>query len=200
MIDFDGKARGWDEVSGRAERAEAVAKAIRTQVRLNQELSALEYGCGTGLLSFALQPFLGPITLADSSPGMLAVLKEKISAGGVKNMTPLLLDLSTDPLPGERFNLIYTLMTLHHVSDTRDILEKFHSLLKSGGCLCIADLDMEDGTFHDYEFGGHNGFDRNELMKLLVNIGFGNIRFTTPYSMKKGPRVYPLFLAAGNKK
>lgn len=40
-------------------------------------------GCGTGLLSFALQPFLGQITLADSSDGMLAVLRDKIAAQGV---------------------------------------------------------------------------------------------------------------------
>src|SRR5512140_1752279 len=112
MTDFDAKAKGWDEVPGRRERANAVAAAIREQVRLSIKMSALEYGCGTGLLSFALQPYLGKIILADSSAGMLEVVKEKIAASGVKNMSPLLLDLSRDPLSAQRFHFIYSLMTL----------------------------------------------------------------------------------------
>ena len=109
MTDFDERAKGWDEVPGRRERANTVADAIRGQVRLTPEMSALEYGCGTGLLSFALQPYLGRITLADSSAGMLEVVKEKITANELKNMYPLLLDLSIDPLPAQRFHFIYTL-------------------------------------------------------------------------------------------
>ena len=82
MADFDSKAKDWDAVPGRAERANAVAAAIREQVSLSKTMTALEYGCGTGLLSFALQAELGPITLADSSTGMLEVLREKIARAG----------------------------------------------------------------------------------------------------------------------
>ena len=126
-------------------------------------MTALEYGCGTGLVSFALQPQLGHITLADSSTGMLAVLREKIAAGNIQNMTPVQLDLITDPLPAERYQLIYTLLTLHHIPDTDKILRAFYQLLDSSGYLCVADLDKEDGTFHEDEFHGHLGFDREEL-------------------------------------
>ena len=199
MTDFDSKARDWDEVPVRIERAKAVADAMREQVNLFPEMTALEYGCGTGLLSFALQPFLGPITLADSSTGMLEVLKEKISLSGVKNMTPIRLDLSTDPLPAKNYDLIYTLMTLHHIPNTLDILQKFHTLLEASGFLCIADLDKEDGSFHGHDFDGHAGFDRRELKKLLLQIGFEKVRFTSPFAMKKGTTVYPLFLATGQK-
>jgi ubiquinone/menaquinone biosynthesis C-methylase UbiE len=200
MTDFDASAKGWDEVPGRRERANAVADAIRGQVGLTPEMSALEYGCGTGLLSFALQPYLGRITLADSSAGMLEVLREKIAASEVKNMTPLQLDLEVDPLPSQRFHLIYSLMTLHHIPNTANILEKFQALLEAGGILCIADLDKEDGSFHEHDHGEHHGFDRNELMGSMTQAGFNKIHFTTPYTMQKGPRVYPLFLAIGEKK
>jgi len=199
MIDFDAKAQGWDEVPGRKERADAVAKAMRKEVRLASNMTAMEYGCGTGLLSFALQPFLGQIILADSSPGMLEVVKEKIAASKAKNMAPLLLDLSADPLPSQRFDLIYTLMTLHHVPDTLGILQKFQALLRPSGILCIADLDKEDGTFHRDEFHGHHGFDRGELTGLMVRAGFEHIRFSTPYSVERDSKVYPLFLAVGEK-
>jgi len=162
-------------------------------------MSALEYGCGTGLLSFALQPFLGSITLADSSSGMLEVLQEKIDANAITNMKRILLDLVKDLLPTEKFDLIYTLMALHHITDTQSILGKFHSMLKPGGILCISDLDKEDGTFHTYDFHGHHGFDRQEFLEMLVMTGFKNIRFTTPYVVNKDARAYPLFLVIGGK-
>lgn len=201
MADFDGRAKNWDEVPGRAERANAVAAAIREQVPLSKTMASFEYGCGTGLLSFALQAQLGTITLADSSVGMLEVLKEKIARSVARHMTPLKLDLAVDPLPAERFNLVYTLMTLHHIPDTARILGSFYSLLQAGGVLCICDLDKEDGSFHAHEadFDGHNGFDRKKLGTELEQAGFINIRFSTCYTLMKDERAYPLFLAVAEK-
>ncbi len=76
--DFDAEARAWDANPLRVARAQAVAAALRASLPLHPALRALEYGCGTGLLSFALYPDLRHITLADSSPGMLAVVADKI--------------------------------------------------------------------------------------------------------------------------
>jgi ubiquinone/menaquinone biosynthesis C-methylase UbiE len=201
MTDFDAKAKDWDEMPGRVERTNAVAAAIRAQVALSRSMTALEYGCGTGLLSFALQADLGPITLADSSPGMLNVLREKIARGGVKNMTPIKLDLAVDTLPVQRFNLIYTLLTLHHIRETEKILQGFNLLLQPGGILCIADLDKEDGTFHsdDPDFDGKHGFDRAGLGLDLRRAGFKNVRFSDCYNLTKNERLYPLFLAVAER-
>src|SRR5512136_2053243 len=181
MNEFDQKAAQWDAKPVRVERAQAVADGIKAALPLSPHLTALEYGCGTGLLSFALQPHLGHITLADSSTGMLAVLREKIAAANIRNMTPLRLDLIADPLPAERYQLIYTLMTLHHIPDTDRMLRAFYQLLDAPGYLCVADLDKEDGTFHEEEFHGHLGFDRNELGERASQAGFQTINFTTVF-------------------
>lgn len=202
-MDFDAKAQEWDNDPVKLERAAAVAAAIRNRVRLSPDLSALEYGCGTGLLSFALSRELGSITLADSSAGMLAVLREKIAASGADHLRPMRLDLTVDPLPAERYDLIYTLMTLHHVSDVDRILRDFHALLRPDGALCIADLDREDGSFHGAGFDGHHGFEREALQDQLARAGFGEIQFDTCYMMRKpqgeGAREYPVFLAVARK-
>ena len=76
---FDAKAASWDEDPQKVERACAVARQIRCHVPLSREMKALEFGCGTGLLSFALKDDLGHITLVDNSPGMLDVLERKIA-------------------------------------------------------------------------------------------------------------------------
>jgi ubiquinone/menaquinone biosynthesis C-methylase UbiE len=199
MNTFDARARDWDSDPAKVERARAVAAALQKEVTLTTKTSALEYGCGTGLLSFFLQSYLGPITLADSSPGMLSVLAEKIAAAGAKNMTPLRLDLAADPLPAGRFDLVYNLLVLHHIPDTAQILERFKAVLNPGGRLCIADLDKEDGFFHDTPFDGHKGFDRHALRRLLRQAGFSKIRFNTCYEMMKNGRRYTLFLAVAEK-
>jgi len=201
---FDERAKDWDADPQKVERARMTADAIRKAIPLSRNMSALEYGCGTGLLSFALQADLGEITLADTSTGMLAALAEKIRASGVENFRPLRLDLTVAPLPAQRFDLIYSLMTLHHIPNTADILQKFHALLKPGGFLLAADLDKEDGTFHAKPSGeAHLGFERGALKTKAAASGFENIQFTTAYIIRKetdaGEKSFPVFLMSAQK-
>lgn len=197
---FDAKAVQWDQNPVFQERGEKIAQAIRQTVALNTNMSALDYGSGTGLLSFPLKDELGSILLADSSSGMLDVAARKIVEQGVTNMTTVKMDLLTDPLPAQRFDLVYTSMTLHHVPDTDRILKIFHDLLKPGGHLCIADLDKEDGSFHGLEVDVHHGFDRVELTRHALQAGFDGISFQTVFNISKeqesGTRNYPVFLMA----
>ena len=204
MTNFDERAKDWDSDPNKVERAFAVAEAIRKTVPLSAKMSALEVGCGTGLLSFALQADLGRITLADTSQGMLDVLAEKIAAAHVTNMRPLKLDLTTDPLPAERYQLTYSLLTLHHIHDTQDILRKFHALLEPGGILLVADLDQEDGTFHtDGTTDVHLGFARAELQRQAEAAGFGEATFTTAVVLHKkvhdAEKAFPIFLMSARK-
>ena len=204
MTNFDERAKDWDSDPKKVERARMVADAIRQAVPLSTAMKALEYGCGTGLLSFALQSDLGQITLADTSQGMLDVLIEKIASAGVTNMHPVKLDLASDPLPDEKYDLTYSLMTLHHINDVNDMLLKFRDLLVSGGYLLVADLDKEDGSFHtDGTTDVHLGFERSELQKKVADIGFENITFSTAYEIRKKigneEKTFPVFLMTAQK-
>ena len=201
---FDSKARQWDDNPVFQERGLKIADAIRKAVPLHPDMSALDYGCGTGLLSFPLKDVLGAILLADSSSGMLEVVTEKIAAQGVTHMTPLKLDLLIDPPPTQHFDLIVTAMTLHHVPDTDHILRVFHDLLKPGGHLCIADLEQEDGSFHGPEVDVHHGFDQDDLSRRAAQSGFADIQFQTVFTITKeretGARDYPVFLMTARRK
>ncbi len=200
---FDAKARAWDTPE-KAERAQTVADAIQRNVNLTHDMRGFEYGCGTGLLSFCLRDHLSHITLADSSPGMLEVLEEKIRATGATHMTPVQLDLMADAAPQTPFQLIYTMLTLHHINDTDRILEIFHAMLSADGYLCIADLDKEDGSFHSGGFHGHHGFDQQQLKDKLERVGFSDVRAENCYAIEKevaggATRAFPVFLLTCQK-
>lgn len=201
--DFDSRARTWDEDLAKRERAERVAAAIASRVPALAEKTVLEYGAGTGLLGLALQPLVAEVTLADVSRGMLAVADEKIAAGGLHNVRTLPLDLTSAPVPDLRFDVVCTLMTLHHIPDTDGMLDAFHRMLSRGGFVCIADLDREDGSFHGAGFDGHNGFERADLAVRLERRGFRDVRFETAFEVKKttasGQRAFPVFLATAQR-
>ena len=196
--DFDARAATWDDDPTKVERARGVADEIVARVPLSRAMRALEYGCGTGLLSFMLRERLGDITLADVSDGMLAVAARKIAAAGDPSMRAVKLDWFVDPVPAHAFDVIYSLMTLHHIPDTTGILEHFRAALAAPGFLCIADLDTEDGSFHGAGFDGHLGFDRGELAAKARRAGFSSVEFTTAYTMTKAVgndrRTFPIFL------
>ena len=163
----------------------------------------LDYGAGTGLLGLALQPRAAEVTLVDVSREMLAVASEKIAAARLDNVRTLRLDLSLDSPPDLRVDLVCTLMTMHHVPDTRRVLRAFHALLAPGGVVCIADLDREDGSFHGAGFTGHRGFLRDELRAELEASGFRDVHFETVVEIAKerpeGPHSYPVFLATARR-
>lgn len=195
---FDSKARQWDENPVFQDRANKIAAAIAAGVPLTPTMRALDYGSGTGMLSFPLQERLGHITLKDTSAGMLAVAEEKIAVWGVNNISTRLMDLTAAPMPDERYDLIYSSMTLHHIPDTDAILQAFHTLLNPGGWLCIADLDQEDGSFHGIQVDVHHGFERDLLAEKAEHAGFSDIAFSTVFEIVKqtetGERAYPVFL------
>lgn len=201
MSEFDEKARTWDADPERVTRARVVADAIRERLPLDENTRVLDYGCGTGLLGFALLPHVGHVTFADDSEGMLDIVREKITASGAPNAEAQLLDLTTDPPPSDRFDLVATLMALHHIEDTDMILRRFRSMCTGGGMLCVVDLDRENGSFHGPGFTGHRGFDRENIVGAARRAGFHPVTIDTVYTMTRetegGVEQYPLFLLTG---
>jgi ubiquinone/menaquinone biosynthesis C-methylase UbiE len=204
LNNFDEKAKEWDDNPMHIERSRAIAEAIRKNVSLSKSMKAFEYGCGTGLLSFALQNDLGSITMADNSDGMLQVLRDKIKNSNAENLVPKKIDLTNDPVPDQKFDLIFTQMTLHHIRDIDSILSTFYNMLNDNGILCIADLDKEDGSFHGKDVHDvHYGFDRDRLAEKMRNSGFHNILFSTAYNMSREiddvTKTFPIFLSVAYK-
>jgi tRNA (cmo5U34)-methyltransferase len=173
---FDNIAKNWDKNQIHIQRTEAIAKALIKRCELNPRMKALEFGAGTGLLSFALKDYFSEITLMDSSVEMINTTKDKLIESGIKHLHPVFFDLEKNDYTEKTFDFIFSQMALHHVVDIEKILLKFHHLLNAGGQIAIADLYTEDGTFHDADFTGHYGFKPDNLATLMEEIGFHAIQ------------------------
>lgn len=204
--DFDAAAAGWDDDPGRVKLASDIAGAISQAIPLTTDMDVLEFGCGTGLLTLRLAPLVRSITGVDSSRGMLDVLEKKISAQGLGAVHALHLDVEKgDALTGS-FPLVVSSMTLHHIKDVPALLKTLSQVTAPGGHLCVADLDPDDGRFHESAEGVfHNGFDRSRLRRALEEAGFEEVRDRTASGVVKflvgeGMTVFTVFLMTGRKK
>lgn len=196
---FDQAAATWDLTDRRVLLAHAVAEAIASRVTLSEELKVLDFGCGTGLVTLQLAPQVGSISGADTSPGMLKMLAEKAEG---QHLAVELLPLDpagTGDLAGP-YDLIVSSMTLHHVADVPALFRRFHQLLIPSGKVALADLDEEDGTFHEGVAGVHHrGFPRKIIQGWLMDAGFCQVQLKTASVTRKEGKDYPVFLATGVK-
>ncbi len=203
--DFDKEAAQWDANPGRVKLANQIADAIIREGSLERSMNALDFGCGTGLVTLRIQPLVKSILGVDNSQGMLKTLQEKIRTLGVTNVRMQLIDFEKGDLVEGLFDLVVSSMTLHHIPDTAAMFRQWYDLLVPGGRLCFADLDIEDGSFHSDKTGVfHFGFARDYLKRLLRDTGFKDIRDVTAATVQRavegeGTSEFPVFLIMTRK-
>jgi ubiquinone/menaquinone biosynthesis C-methylase UbiE len=203
--DFNKKAASWDKNPGRIKLANDIAGAISDEQILAPDMDVLEFGCGTGLLTLLLRPLVRSVTGVDSSQGMLGVLRAKIEKDNLTNIRAQYLDLAKGDVLEGAYHLIVCSMTLHHVHETKPLLDLFYRITALRGYLCIADLDPEKGQFHgDNDTVFHGGFDRATLRLACMEAGFDDVHERTAANVVKpisdgGTRSFSVFLMTGRK-
>jgi ubiquinone/menaquinone biosynthesis C-methylase UbiE len=201
---FDTAAQVWD-TERRILRAKHLANLIYSHFEDSNNLMALEIGCGTGLITFELCDKFHEIYCVDTSEEMLRKMRSKIEETGFHNVFPFSTDLLDKEEYLDKFDLIYSSMVFHHITDIESELLKLNKLLKVNGHLVIIDLDKVDERFHQEEedFCGHHGFDHAELKKMLEKAGFQDVAFQAAYNGEKpiGSEIIPysLFLCKAKK-
>jgi ubiquinone/menaquinone biosynthesis C-methylase UbiE len=204
--DFDAAAKTWDENPGRVKMAHDVAQAIRDTIPLKPEMDVMDFGCGTGLLTLQLQPSVHSITGIDSSQGMLDILSAKIRKNGIKNVTTRHVDLDQGGVLDGQYDLVVSSMTLHHVPYIQPLFDQFARVLKPTGLLATADLDCDEGKFHESNEGVfHFGFDRCTMLRYFERAGFEKVRNRTAAIVAKpapdgSARTFTVFLMTGRKR
>lgn len=199
MKNFDAMAIGYD-TEKRVNRAKVIADEIRKHIEPGTKKSALEYGCGTGLVGLYLVDDFDSLLFVDSSPEMLNQVKQKRPAALV-----LCANLMENTPVNLKVDCIFLSLVLHHIKNTEYALRRFYDMLNDGGHLLIVDVDEEDGSFHAKysDFDGHNGFAHSYLNELVLKVGFKTTNIETFYRDVKvfngNDNPYSLFILDAEK-
>lgn len=200
MSPFDAKAATWDEDPRRRALAQDVVAAIAAAVPLRQGLRLLDIGCGTGLVGLPLAGGAASVLGVDLSAGMVQRFAAKAAAAGLAQVRGEVRDLVASPLPPASIDLAVSAMAFHHIPDVAAMLRAAAAVLATGGWLAVADLEREDGSFHD-EPVPHPGFEPAWFAAAMADAGFTAVQVRTAHVMERPdrPRRYPVFLAIGRR-
>ncbi len=202
MSRFDKIAKEWDLSPRRVSMAKKTFFEIQKNVSLSDEMELIDIGTGTGLLLLNFVDKVKQITGIDNSQGMLDILNSKLQQSKIDNVNLKLFDANIDKLNEDSYDLAISNMTFHHFIKPDIFIKQVYSSLKPGGAIFIADLETEDGSFHnnqDIEGVHHFGFDKKEFLNWLKEGNFKNTNIKTIFEIDKDGKKFPVFLAYGEK-
>jgi len=198
---FDTKAATWDTNPVRAALGKAISERLSQLLETSpQKPDLFDYGCGTGTDVLPVANKCASVTGCDFSEGMLRQFETNAASIGLTNVSTTQRDLSTEALPMERYDLVHCAMVMHHIEDVPAMLARFKALLRPGGRLSLADLETEDGTFHEDNTGvAHFGFATQWIVAELEKLGLKDVQVKIIHTSERPRngqmRGYPIFHA-----
>ena len=178
---FDSIANSYDNPE-RTRIAMVASDAIKEYLGDTRSKSAIDFGCGTGLVGMNLVNEFESLLFMDTSENMLDIVKKKITDVGALNARTLCFDFESSSQPDLRADYIFMAQVLLHIQDYEAVLAKLHAVLNDEGHLLIVDFNKNDKVVSEQV---HNGFDQEQLKALMLKIGFKDIRSKTIYSGTK---------------
>lgn len=196
MNRFDEASKTWDLRPASVALANACVENINRVITLKNDAKILEYGCGTGLVSFGLSNETNAVLGMDNSDGMVEQFNKKVADANFSNIKAIKHNIEKEDLPSNEFDLVVINMALHHIKDISTFTKKAYESLKKDGYLSINDLDKEDGTFHKKHNNDgvfHFGFDKDKLEENLKIQGFKIVDYKIVLVDKREDRDFPIF-------
>lgn len=137
---FNQMAERYDS-SERKRVAKISAHVIAELISNKSEKTAMDFGCGTGLVGLELMEEFQSILFVDSSENMIQQLNKKLSTVDNSNTRTLWVDLEGDNVPEVKVDVIFLSHVLLHIKDTQDIIQKLWKMLHAEGQLVLVDFD-----------------------------------------------------------
>ena len=161
--------------------AKRAADAIRNLLDESHKKSAIDFGCGTGLVGLDLLEDFKSMLFIDASIKMIEQVEKKLADKNTKKVSVLCLDIEKDAQLPNKVDTIILSLVLHHIQDNHRLLTKFYETLNEDGQLLIIEMEKQEKDSSDH---GH-GMDRSALATTLAGIGYQNIQSDIFYDAKK---------------
>lgn len=192
---FSTAAGQWDAL--RAELFGAQAGLAGLLGLLPPDLVVGDLGCGTGMVSEELAPYVARVIAVDESQEMLSAARRRLSLHDHVEVRAGALEAL--PVDAAELDVAVMSLVLHYVAEPALVLAEAHRALRPGGRLVVVDM-MAHGRSEYREQMGHRwqGFEESQLTGWLEGAGFAGVRWHAlpPDPQAKGPL---LFAAAAVK-
>lgn len=149
--------------------AKVSANAIREYLVDTENKSAIDFGCGTGLVGIDLLNEFGSMLFLDTSQNMIYQIERKIADLNIRNAATLCFDFEKEERSDLQADYIFMAQVLLHIPDVGSVLSRLYEVLNPGGHLVIVDFIKNEEVVSDLV---HNGFDREKLVGLMTDIGY----------------------------
>ncbi|TPX48566.1 hypothetical protein SeMB42_g01501 [Synchytrium endobioticum] len=226
---FDEKASSWDQRPEILDVADQVAKAIRETLSLDaKQATLLDFGCGTGNVSFALCPYIKSALGIDASNKMVEIFNQKAKLRNLEAFASIAVDIATEQgyqklkELNQKFDIIQSTSVFHHISDLNLVVARLATLLSANGSLLVVEMEPADAlAFHDRAhrcIAHKEGFREDDMKELgkaggLTLVAFKRRAVWFPRLTRDGeghghhpqlnapeePRKFPAFLAVLKK-
>ncbi|GEM_PF-5697671 len=164
--------KSWPE--GAVCRNDAIAK---TYAYLRPGAKVLEVGSGWGTAIAAFDVAGFPSFSVEATSHRSAFIRERLQIPCLTGEIELL-PLGEDFLQAESFDLIFSSNVLEHVYNTREVIERIHTLLKPGGLayLELPNYYQENLTLNTHGISHTCNFSYANFLFLLQTVGFDIVR------------------------
>jgi 2-polyprenyl-3-methyl-5-hydroxy-6-metoxy-1,4-benzoquinol methylase len=207
-------AERYDNQLGATELARRLGEAMVEKFPLAFDESktvAMDYACGTGLISMVLASRVKSILGVDISAGMVKKYNARMGNQGIppEEMRAVCTELkgTIDELDGMKFDIIVCASAFHHFESIETVTRTLTFFLKPGGSLMVADIVKSSDSDKIFQHNASHasivphvgGFEEEEILGAFKAAGLQDISFEKATSAKKNGSSVDFFLAKGVK-
>lgn len=188
--EWDEYAENWDVDPTVEEYAKNAFSELSDNININ-DLTVLDFGCGTGVLTQLMSPAVKSIVAIDPSSEMIKHLNKK-SLNNVSSISDYLSKELVENLPelANKFDLIVASSVCGFLPDYESTLSLLKSLIKEGGVFVQWDWLSNDDS-------SGMGLSEKRVKQAFVANGFVNTRINSPFIMSSSKGNMPVLMAIG---
>jgi len=115
---------------------------------LDADKCALDFGCGSGVITNKLSTSVKKIDAIDISEGMISVAKKQAEDNSISNIKYSQISIFDERFEDNTFDVIFSFNVLHYIDDMSNHMNRINSLLKPKGIFvsstaCLNEKKME---------------------------------------------------------
>jgi ubiquinone/menaquinone biosynthesis C-methylase UbiE len=120
---------------------------LLTNLDLHQGMTVCDVGCGNGFHSLKIAHLIGEkgrVLAVDVQPEMLELLRKRMEAGEIDNITPVLGSYHDPRLPDSSCDLVLMVDVYHEFNYPEQMLAAIRRALRPDGVIALVEFRLED--------------------------------------------------------